>query len=83
MKVRARLKPYEDWPAWAKCCDGYRQNALDLGEVVVDLGNTRERDDLCCSSCDADRPLLKLVRNTVDGRYCPLDLLEFDEGAVE
>jgi hypothetical protein len=82
--VRARVKPIEQLPEWAKCCKKCISYLLALGVFEVDLSKTDscKEGERFCIWCDAERPASKAAMNLSTGRFIQLSLLDLDEGPV-
>ena len=81
--VRARLKPVEMWPAWARCCEQGIANVVEGNStrpILVNPFDTVTRP--ChCRQCGKGTNATVGVRED-NGTFAPLDLLDLEEAPL-
>jgi hypothetical protein len=87
MIVWARLKPVEEWPEWAACCDGLRAAVLSLNlELRVETAVLLSGPVRCrhCLGIVSAKRSMRVVdsRGAATGQNIFVELFDLDEGAA-
>lgn len=83
--LRARLRPIEEWPEWARCCERIVQVTLPLIELRV-TSKVFMAGPVICGYCGKMTPGPQKSMQVVDEHNNPLpqnifvDLFDLDEG---
>lgn len=84
--VKAKLKPFDQFPEWAKCCKGYKQKIAEFADTiwVIDLDTITPPKSIKgfeCPFCGNIVPPHTRVETTKVYSIC-VELLDIDEGPV-
>ena len=83
VKVQARVKAFEFWPDWAKCCQEHIDYMLGLPLMTLDVEKMVKERDVVCEFCRTEHPESVAALDIAEGDYMPLELADLDEGPEE